>query len=105
MKPLNEALREAAKELHRTFDADLIPPPYQVDPVLAVLRALNAAGWPIVPRVATEEMVRAGVSSRIHRGDEADIGIYAEENAAEVWSGMLAAAPKLPPAPPARGGE
>ncbi len=48
--------------------------------VEAVIRALDAAGWQLVPKVATEEMYSAAIM---------------HSNPVVWWDNMLAAAPKL----------
>ena len=56
----------------------------------AILAALDAAGWVVVPKVATEEMTQAVDDNPVHICSE---GMALAEHAA-TWRIMLAARPK-----------
>jgi hypothetical protein len=61
----------------------------------AALRAVRALGFTVVPRIATDAMVRAG-AARLGTNNGADAAM--ERTAREVWDTMLAAAETEPPA-------
>lgn len=100
MKPLDEAMREAARALRDEYtggcacdypqcdcdyDCERDDRTVEVlrDPLLAALRALSDAGYVLVPREATKDMIAIGKIAAVttHRVDQ-------------VYESMVAAAPK-----------
>lgn len=93
-KTLDKALREAAKKLEPNRDWESAQPSHFMsveDRLSAALRAIDAAGWVLVPREATQEMIDAGVAPRGYTSD----GYPNTHHLTDKWRVMLAAAPKL----------
>lgn len=88
--PVDKAMRRAAAEAESAWvNSDSYSQHNEWPQVIAAaIRALDEAGWVVVPKVATDEM-------KIAAGDIGDgFGLTASQVIA-VWSPLLAAAPRL----------
>lgn len=83
------AIKAATRELDRVNTAAL---------TAAVIRNLGAAGWVVVPKVATQEMLNAAIDAHGHKlGCIAPLGfrMSPQQMFEASFAAMLAAAPKL----------
>ena len=88
--PLETLLAEAMWSAQET---QLVSYPDEFAPLArACLTALDAAGYVVVPKVATPEMERGGAQEYAMTAQRPFI---AEANARAIWSAMIAAAPKI----------
>lgn len=83
--PPDEALKEAVLAIDRVR----ILRTSTMEQLLAALRALDAAGYAVVPKVATQEMETAGYKRFM------DLNRRRGCTPGDEYSAMLAAAPKL----------
>jgi len=61
----------------------------------AVLSAIDAAGWAVVPRQATEDMVAAWISTDWPEQESMSQNRWNAESAQADWSAMIQSAPKI----------
>lgn len=89
----NDLIEAVAKALHNSgWDRD-----YWVAAAAEVIKAIEAAGFAIVPREPTDEMLSDADSAipRFEPDAETKIRMMGVDGAKLAWDAMLAAAPKI----------
>ncbi len=97
---MTDIIKLMAVNLHRyewnRWVRDGVPPEEQhwMGAARACLTALSEAGWVVVPREATEKMKDAGAfgpTTMSYGGDTNTFDYISEDDAAHLWSAMVAA--------------